>query len=186
MLGQVAKRITSGIRGKSGLYIDRAGFCVVAPQPARRRLTELSFRPYDQGMAKRIVAPDPALLKRAAEAADACEAPETPPDDPTLAGLTPPQRLLARRLSELCEQAWCCGWHPHWEYMAWNTVTTGGGTNYRETLSRQTIEELRWLTDAAGGWIVDEPHRSRFVPLPEWELLFAAWKATPAGRQTEE
>ena len=131
-------------------------------------------------MAKRIVAPEPAALRRTAEA------PEIPPDDPTLAGLTPLQRLLARRLSELSEQAWCCSWFPDWEYLAWNTVMTGRGATYRQMLSRQNIEELRWLADAVKGWIVDEPRRSRFVPLPEWERLLAAWKATPAGHHVGE
>jgi len=92
-----------------------------------------------------------------------------------LADLTPMQRVLAHRMSEISEDTYCAGWLINLEYELWQSLVDGPG-EYFSAVTEAEIEELRVLSDACGGWIVWDKDRGgqTFVPLDQWLAIFAA------------
>lgn len=86
-----------------------------------------------------------------------------------LRDLTPQQRALADRMSEISEEAFCAGWMRDLEYDLWRIVVAGGGTYGWRDLDRETVEELRSLSAACDGWIVfDDETEETFLPIQDW------------------
>ncbi|HEV2719660.1 MAG TPA: hypothetical protein VG323_06550 [Thermoanaerobaculia bacterium] len=95
-----------------------------------------------------------------------------------LADLTTMQRALARLMSEISEDAYCAGWLSGLEYELWQIVIDGHGQFGFGALSETDIQDLRELSDACGGWIIYDGERQQtFVPLAEWQSMFAARRA---------
>src|SRR5262245_28342982 len=81
--------------------------------------------------------------------------------------------ILARVMGDLSQDYWCASWLVDLEYLLWAAMF--GDTSPFTTAD---IAELRYLSKKCGGWIVwnDEAPWRRFVPLAEWEPMFAAWR----------
>jgi len=94
-----------------------------------------------------------------------------------MADLTPMQRVLAKIMSEISEDAYCAGWLVDLEYKLWQVLVDGRGEFGFAAVSEEEIEELRVLSELCGGWIVWDKDRGgrRFVPLDQWLAIFAAW-----------
>jgi hypothetical protein len=91
-----------------------------------------------------------------------------------LEDLTPTQRALAERMSEISEDTYCAGWLVDLEYELWQILIGGQGT-FSGMVSELEIQQLRELSDACGGWIVyDDDRAETFVPLTQWLTMFAA------------
>ncbi|MBV9493279.1 MAG: hypothetical protein JOZ54_03450 [Acidobacteria bacterium] len=89
--------------------------------------------------------------------------------------LTPAQRALAERMSEISEETYCAGWMMDLELDLWSLVLAGEGTYGGYSLTREEVAELRALSDACGGWIVfDDTTWETWVPLDEWQRRFSA------------
>ena len=93
-----------------------------------------------------------------------------------LADLTPIQRVLAKIMSEISEDAYCAGWLVDLEYELWQILVDGQGKFGFGAVSEAEIEELRLLSDLCGGWIVWDEERGgqTFVPFDQWLKIFAA------------
>lgn len=91
--------------------------------------------------------------------------------------LTPDQRRLAERMSELSEQTWCAGWMDGLEFALWSALEGGPRTYGRLDLTDEHLGELRRLSDTCGGWIVfDDDSEETFLPLADWAARFEAWR----------
>lgn len=85
------------------------------------------------------------------------------------------QRALARLMSEISEDAYCAGWLVDLEYELWQILIDGHGQFGFGALSETDINDLRELSTACGGWIVyDKKREKTFVPLAQWQAMFAA------------
>jgi hypothetical protein len=80
--------------------------------------------------------------------------------------------LLKKLMSAISEDYWCAGWMYDLEYRLWEAVT-GKGTG---VCSLEEIEQLKYLSEKCGGWIIwDEQAKSeRFIPMQEWLRLYEA------------
>jgi hypothetical protein len=91
-----------------------------------------------------------------------------------LEDLTPTQRALAERMSEISEDTYCAGWLVDLEYDLWQILIGEQGT-FSGMVSEPEIQQLRELSDACGGWIFyDDDRAETFVPLTQWLTMFAA------------
>ncbi len=86
--------------------------------------------------------------------------------------------LLARLMSDLSEDLWCAGWLHDLEHDLWGALQGTSSTR----LSPPELEQLRYLSDKCGGWIVwdDRGTGRRWVPLAEWRAQHEVW----VGRQS--
>ena len=80
--------------------------------------------------------------------------------------------LLKKLMSAISEERWCAGWMYDLEYRLWEAVT-GERTG---VCSLEEIEQLKYLSEKCGGWIVwDEQSKGeKFVPVQEWLRLYEA------------
>ncbi len=78
--------------------------------------------------------------------------------------------LLRKLMSEISEERWCAGWLGGLEYILWDVVT--GKRN--DICSPDEIEQLKYLTEKCGGWIVWDKQaiNEKFVPMEEWLRLY--------------
>ncbi len=91
--------------------------------------------------------------------------------------LEPTARELADYMSNLSEEAYCAGWMQGLEFELWEAVVSGPRNYGRLQVSRH-IEQLRRLSEAAGGWIVfDDRDEESLLPKEEWEKRFNEWRA---------
>lgn len=102
---------------------------------------------------------------------DTCMAAARRPDLSHPSMRDPWARLLFRRMSELSEECHAAGWLIGNEFLLWR-VLEGSVADYGgSALSAEELEELRVLSQRAGGWIwtgsVDE-HLPRLLPLEQW------------------
>jgi hypothetical protein len=75
-------------------------------------------------------------------------------------------------MSGISEDYWCAGWLSGLEYILWDA-----GTGKRKNVcTSEEIEQLRYLSEKSGGWIIwDEQLKDeRFVPMDEWLRLYEA------------
>lgn len=80
--------------------------------------------------------------------------------------------LLINVMSAISEERWCAGWMQNLEYVLWDVVS-----GRREGIcGSEEIEQLKYLSEKCGGWIVwDEQAKSeRFVPMQDWLRLYEA------------
>jgi hypothetical protein len=80
--------------------------------------------------------------------------------------------LLKKLMSAISEERWCAGWLHRLEYSLWEAVA-GKRT---DVCSLEEIEQLKYLSEKCGGWIVwDEQSKGeKFVSMPEWLRLYEA------------
>ena len=80
--------------------------------------------------------------------------------------------LLRMLMSEISERYWCAGWLGGLEYILWDVVTG----KRKGICSPDEIDQLKYLSEKSGGWIIwDEQATSeRFVPTVEWLRLYQA------------
>ena len=80
--------------------------------------------------------------------------------------------LLKKLMSEISEERWCASWLAGLEYILWDVVT--GKRN--DICGPDEIEQLKYLSEKCGGWIIwDEPAiGEKFVPMAEWLGLYKA------------
>lgn len=98
--------------------------------------------------------------------------------------LTPIERVLARLMSDLNEDAYAAGWLGGCEYDIWRRIVRGpekwGQLSPEELAPR--LEEIRVVATTAHRWIVwsDKTQRPEAVRLVEdW---FPMFDASPSGR----
>ncbi len=83
--------------------------------------------------------------------------------------------LLRKVMSGISEECWCAGWLRNLEYMLWDAVM-----GKREGIcSVEEIEQLKYLSEKCGGWIIwdEQAKDERFVPMQEWLRLYEAERA---------
>jgi hypothetical protein len=96
---------------------------------------------------------------------------EPEPAHPSMAN--PYARLLYQKMSAISEDCWCAGWTTGNEYALWELVHSENHDYGWCSVSEQDVEELRVLSEHAGGWIWTGPAHE-FTP----QLLpFDAWRA---------
>jgi len=80
--------------------------------------------------------------------------------------------LLARLMSDVSEERWCAGWLGGLEYILWDAVLG----RQKSACSSEEIEQLKYLSEKCGGWIIwDEQSKGeKFVPMQEWLRLYEA------------
>lgn len=84
--------------------------------------------------------------------------------------MTPEQKVLADTMSEISEEFYCAGWLIGLEYMLWEICTGGSREFGMGTLEETTVERLKSLAEACGGWIFwsEEVNGEAWIPFSEW------------------
>lgn len=90
--------------------------------------------------------------------------------------------LLQKVMSEISEEHWCAGWMSSLEYILWDAVAG----KRKDICSAEEIEQLKYLSEKCGGWVIwdKQAKGERFVPMEEWLRLYEARHhppATPGG-----
>jgi hypothetical protein len=76
---------------------------------------------------------------------------------------------------ELCRAAYGTDWADHLEYALWHAVVQGPMDFGRIHLDQGTLDELRRLADACGGWIrTDRDGTVECLRLEAWQDCYAA------------
>ena len=80
--------------------------------------------------------------------------------------------LLVKIMSAISEECWCAGWMHNLEYMLWDAVTG----RRKNLCSPEEIEQLKYLSEKCGGWIIwDEQAKDEtFIPMQDWLQLYEA------------
>ena len=80
--------------------------------------------------------------------------------------------LLRTLMSWISEERWCAGWLYNLEYMLWD-VAIG---KRRDVCSLEEAEQLKYLSEKCGGWIIwdGQEKDTTFVPIEEWLRLYEA------------
>lgn len=77
---------------------------------------------------------------------------------------------LRSLMSDLSEDCWCAGWLSDCEHSLWGFVTEGPGRWGMGAVDQLAVDELRCLSDKAGGWWTwsDALDGNAFMPMAEW------------------
>lgn len=77
---------------------------------------------------------------------------------------------LRSLMSDLSEDCYCAGWLSGCEHELWGFMTNGPGEWGLSFVSQRDADELRHLSDKAGGWWTwsDALVGNAFVPMAEW------------------
>ena len=80
--------------------------------------------------------------------------------------------LLRMLMSEISEGYWCAGWLGGLEYILWDVVTG----KRKDICIPEEIEQLKYLSEKCGGWIIwdEQAIKEKFVPMGEWLRLYEA------------
>lgn len=93
---------------------------------------------------------------------------------------------LVRLMSDLSEGHYCAGWLSGLEFTLWGMLI---GQRERAfgmgQVSAYDLLRLFDLAQAAGGWwrFSDRQHKQVFVPLGEWESIYARWQGEGGEEQ---
>lgn len=81
------------------------------------------------------------------------------------------KRTLGDVISEMSEERHFAGWLSGIEYDLWHELQNNPDSDDGD------LRYLRELSTLLGGWVRwnDETYVADFVPLPEWQALYAAW-----------
>jgi hypothetical protein len=91
--------------------------------------------------------------------------------------LRPEAQELAEYMSTLSQQAWCASWMAGLEFASQSAVVNGPCEYGRLEINDAHIAELRYLADAAGGWIIFDGDEGETLVRPkEWNHRFEVWK----------
>jgi hypothetical protein len=89
-----------------------------------------------------------------------------------LENLNKEQLKLAEYMSELSELAYTARWMDKLEFSLWNAMNHKITEYGRLVFTQKTIDNLRELSNKAGGWIVfDEKQEETFLTWQEWNKL---------------
>ncbi|HET8564831.1 MAG TPA: hypothetical protein VFM35_13230 [Candidatus Binatia bacterium] len=79
--------------------------------------------------------------------------------------------LLLKVMSWISEERWCAGWL-NLESILWDAVTG----SRKGICTPEEIDELKYLSEKCGGWIIWDEHAKgeRFVPMQDWLRLYEA------------
>jgi len=90
-----------------------------------------------------------------------------------LQDLNDDQLQLARLMSRISEEGYSAGWMEGLEYELWE-ILNGGKNNYgRHVVTQEQLQQLRFLSDKYGCWIVfDDDTEETAVDLEMWTKMF--------------
>lgn len=82
---------------------------------------------------------------------------------------------LCEFMSELSEFCWCSGWVDYCESQLWAFVTDGPGEWGLQSVGQRDVDELRRLSDKAGGWWTwdNAMDGNVFITRAEWLTRYA-------------
>ena len=86
--------------------------------------------------------------------------------------------LLVKIMSAISEECWCAGWIcRNLEYMLWDAITG----RRKNLCSPEEIEQLKYLSEKCGGWIIwdEQAKGERFIPMQDWLRLYEAKRDEP-------
>ena len=88
--------------------------------------------------------------------------------------------LLVKIMSSISEECWCAGcagWMHNLEYMLSDDVTG----RRKNLCSPEEIEQLKYLSEKCGGWIIwdEQAKGERFIPIQDWLRLYEAKRDEP-------
>lgn len=91
--------------------------------------------------------------------------------------------LLRKLMSGISEEYWCAGWLSGLEYALWDTVTG----KEKPICSLEQIEQLKYLSEKCGGWIIwdEQAKAERFVPMEQWLRLYEAKRREDSAKKDE-
>lgn len=91
--------------------------------------------------------------------------------------------LLRKLMSWISEEQWCAGWLHDIEYILWDAVVG----RRKDICNPQEIEQLKYLSDKCGGWIIwdEQAKDERFVPMGEWLRLYEAKRREHSAEKDE-
>lgn len=85
------------------------------------------------------------------------------------------QAALHDFMSNISEEGWAAGWMDGLEYELWHMVLHGPAQYGFKFIDEQTIQQLKYLSEQANGWIVfDDTTEESAVSLSDWERMFIA------------
>lgn len=87
------------------------------------------------------------------------------------------REVLEQLMRSISQRHSCAGWLEELEYLLWSALLDDAAiaddTFHFADIDAQTKSDLMFLSEKTGGWIM---MFSEFVPLVEWNLLYAQWK----------
>ena len=87
--------------------------------------------------------------------------------------LTPNQRKLAERMSEVSERCYNAGWMEGLEYVLWDAVIRGERSYGYDSITQEDICALRRLSEVANCWIIfDNQLEEKGIDLDAWNKQF--------------
>lgn len=87
------------------------------------------------------------------------------------------ERLLAIKMSAISEYCYCATWLDGLEYSLWSFVQEGPRNWGQREVTQNDIEELKFLSDICGGWIIWEAGQGEtYVDIETWRGLYAEAK----------
>ena len=91
--------------------------------------------------------------------------------------------LLRKLMSGISEECWCAGWLSGLEYTLWDAATG----KRKNICGPEEIEQLRYLSEKCGGWIVwdEQAKDERFVPMEQWLRLYEAKRRDHSAKKDE-
>jgi hypothetical protein len=90
----------------------------------------------------------------------------------TAESLNAAQRLLVNRMSQLSEETYAASWLIDLELCLWRAVVDGPAGTILGPNGHNEVEELKWMSDAAGGWFTWGEDGPEFLPMEEWQKLY--------------
>lgn len=77
--------------------------------------------------------------------------------------------ILASLMSTISEDGYCAGWLCNLEYSLWVIAHHGGGKFGQSEVTSQQADDLLWLADYLGGWVVwTNEEQETFVTMDQW------------------
>jgi hypothetical protein len=99
-------------------------------------------------------------------------------------------KALSDYMSDISEKCWCAGWIMGLEDALWHAVQHGPKKFGQGEITQGNIDELKRLSQKAGGWCVfaDDEYGTKievemfeicFVPVEEWKKIYDALEEKP-------
>lgn len=86
-----------------------------------------------------------------------------------MSAFTPDQRKLLELMWRVAEEAWSAGWKQGLEFDLWRMLSSGPEKYGHMQIEASLIQELRDLSQRAGGWIYFDPvEQEMWVDLAAW------------------
>lgn len=91
-------------------------------------------------------------------------------------------QCLAQLMSDISEFSYSAGWLMGLEYLLW-PIVIGEEPHTSLLLGKDEVARLQTLSALIGGWLYwpDGAGREAFIPLAEWQALYADYKEKYGG-----